>query len=666
MSQFDFPRFHFNGLIDVNVGTGNNDDYSSDKFVDASFSHSKPQYNNQPMRLADSVNVQPITYGMQDEEWLDWVQNVQTFGDGNGGTTQLIPAEWNFYGGMGLTMKNVTIDGVEPSLGSLITEEAQNSMINAELSFNMRPGGNMASTGVICDVNPESVPSSQFIASNLLLEKGGTALMSGTPSKGSTRYINFNRNCGINASGGASAVVYHTISKEELVGQEILTALGTSVTSNPNFKGVMIRYSLYRSMAPINGFDYASGALQDLVNLYKEKGLNSAVLQITGTISPWYEGELQTITMGRQLMPVNTFPVPAGGNGPVFKLAPAIMQIDTANQTIGIDLVNTFPEQFTGAWDPNQTGNNDKFDLGTVTLRLAVEINEKHTVVATIGTIDYLTPNYQQRGGMVNISYGGNQDFSLDDVQSGNHYFEIYASKPDKVLLRESVYMISCEHSTVYAEQSADVQPNSHFNFNGSLVQCAFIAYKRGTQVDNIPGGLTIQEFDSTPNQDVGNKGPVNTITNYQPGDVISVATPSPGNRIFYCALPGQEASVYNDVGNNLMVYPIITMRVLPNEDYDMYYVDPTVAQPVANDSLTFEILYEKVLRNYYLLYPAMSKHVPLNQKDAWNGPDMARRMYKRIQPSYWPSTEYMPRTRDLSESRRKLLQAWCLRIIQG
>ena len=666
MSQFDFPRLHFNGLIDVNVGTGNNDDYSGDVFTNDSFNPPKPEYNGQPLRLANSVNVQPNTYGMKDDEWLAWTQNVQTFGDGNGGTKKLIPAEWNFYGGMGLTMKNVTIDGIEPSLGKLITDEGQNSLINAELSFNMRPGGNMASTGVICDVNPESVPSSQFIASNLLLEKNGTALMTGIPSKGSTRYINFLRNCGLNASGGASAVVYHTIGKEQLAGQEILTALGAEVTNNPNFKGVMIRYSLYRSMAPIGGFDYSPTALNGLVDLYKTGGLNAAVLQITGTISPWYEGELQTITMGRQLMPADSFTVPAGGNGTSFKIAPAIMRIDTANQSIGIDLVNSFPEQHTGAWNPNVETDNDKLDLGTVSLRLVVELSEKKQVVTTIGTVDYGTTNYLQRGGMVDLSFSGNNDFSIDDVNTGTYYFELYAEKLDKVLLQESVYMIASEHSTVYGEQNPSTTPTSSFNFNGTLVNCCFVAYKRGAPVTNISGGLTIQEFDTTPNQTVGKKGPVNTIENYQPGQTISVTTPNAGNKLFYCALPGQTATTYNDVGNNLLTYPIITMRVLPNENYDQYYVDPTIDQPVANDTLTFEILYDKVLRNYYLLYPAMSKHVPLNQKDAWNGPDMARRMYQRIQPSYWPKTEYMPRTRDLSESRRKLLQAWCLRVMQG
>ena len=37
--------------------------------------------------------------------------------------------------------------------------------------------------------------------------------------------------------------------------------------------------------------------------------------------------------------------------------------------------------------------------------------------------------------------------------------------------------------------------------------------------------------------------------------------------------------------------------------------------RPVGNDSLTFDVLYEKVLRTYYLLYPVMIPYVQLNSE---------------------------------------------------
>ena len=75
-------------------------------------------------------------------------------------------------------------------------------------------------------------------------------------------------------------------------------------------------------------------------------------------------------------------------------------------------------------------------------------------------------------------------------------------------------------------------------------------------------------------------------------------------------------------------------------------------------DELTFEVLYDHVLRAYYLLYPTMWSFLPLNspKKVAAYAP----KILKAINLSRWMSTSYMPRTRDLSDSRRKLLEAWC------
>ena len=74
MSVFSFPRINVKGLLSVNVGTGNNDDYAPSLV----FPQGGP-YAGQPLRLADSVNVRPITYGMSDADWIRWVQEPHPF-----------------------------------------------------------------------------------------------------------------------------------------------------------------------------------------------------------------------------------------------------------------------------------------------------------------------------------------------------------------------------------------------------------------------------------------------------------------------------------------------------------------------------------------------------------------------------------------------------------
>ena len=86
--------------------------------------------------------------------------------------------------------------------------------------------------------------------------------------------------------------------------------------------------------------------------------------------------------------------------------------------------------------------------------------------------------------------------------------------------------------------------------------------------------------------------------------------------------------------------------------------------EPVGNALLTFAVVYAKVLRTYYLLFPAMNKVFPLNSEAAVAR--AAQAILDRTELSLWMTTSYMPRTRDMSSSRRKLLRAWCRKVLMG
>ena len=110
---------------------------------------------------------------------------------------------------------------------------------------------------------------------------------------------------------------------------------------------------------------------------------------------------------------------------------------------------------------------------------------------------------------------------------------------------------------------------------------------------------------------------------------------------------------------------PSISLRILPNdEDFGAYFVDPNASEPVGNDQLTFEVVYEKVLRTYYLLYPIMNQVFPLNSEAAVTA--HAPAILKVTDPELWMSIHFMPRTRDMSASRRTLLQAWCRKVLRA
>ena len=156
-------------------------------------------------------------------------------------------------------------------------------------------------------------------------------------------------------------------------------------------------------------------------------------------------------------------------------------------------------------------------------------------------------------------------------------------------------------------------------------------------------------------------------ITDFKPGQPLTVNTSQPGNFLFTFSIgapAGYPPTSYNTFQWPPYVTnaPSISLRILPNdEDFSCYY-EPNTTPPVGNDKLTFEVVYQKVLRTYYLLYPAMNLSAfPLNDKTQVQ--QNASGILVVTDPKMWMSRRFMPRTRDMSESRRTLLQAWCLKV---
>lgn len=101
-----------------------------------------------------------------------------------------------------------------------------------------------------------------------------------------------------------------------------------------------------------------------------------------------------------------------------------------------------------------------------------------------------------------------------------------------------------------------------------------------------------------------------------------------------------------------------ISLRVFPADNYD----------EVPDSALTFDFIYREVLRYFDLLYPGISAlttnrryHHP-NSGDENNMREYALETKARLEKEI-TDPGYMPRTRDLSEGKRKLLLRWCERI---
>ena len=622
MSLFDFPRVNFSGTLTLNPGTANNDDYA------ANYAIASGPYAGTPLALAESKLVQAQTYGMSDADFINWVQQTQTFNviGSPGKTAQQVPAEWNYYGDMTIDA-TATVAGVQTGPNTLYTSADPNAPISALV------GATLSFNGGITDVNSEgSPPATQFFMDELTLTGTNGNAVSGVPDKGACQWINFYRNVAEGADAGAGGYIYHVLRKGD----------GTTIDI-PDFPaaavGVIIRYYIFNTQ----------------VGNVPLPGQNPATAQIVGTIAPLMaDEEITTGPVGR-LMVWNTanIPTPAGASNNsspanIVMLAPGVLQ--AANGVISADFSGTFPENY------QSPTSNPKYDFGPVGLYVTGGFTP-----LLIGPVPYT----DQDGGNAR---GWIFDFAANDavtqaLTDPTAIFSLVSDKHGTVLQETSYYFVSNQQS-IYAEQNG---PGDVFLNQGTTEPATISVYQHGKSLGSSCPPVTVWQYRSIPLEAPGD---VMVLTNsFAPGDPLQVDTSQPGNYLFTFTIPDGT----NDPPKSYLTYqnppwitngPCINLRILPNdEDFSQYYVDPSAPEPVGNDLLTFEVLFEKVLRVYYLLYPAMNAVFPLN--DPVKVAARAGAILDRTNMKYWMTTDYMPRTRDLSQSRKTLLQAWCRKVMK-
>jgi hypothetical protein len=649
MSLFDYPRINFKGTIQLNPGTANNDDYAQQPgaaLIPASFG---PPYAGQVLGLIDSKPVQARTFGMSDADFIAWVQKAQTFdvAGSPGKTVKIIPAEWNYYGGMESTIGGSAVPKTEASIIGVQTgPDRIYAAASPDVPSSAVIGATLNYSGNITDVNSEgSPPATQFFIDSLTLRDKSTTFLSGTASKGACQWLNFYRNVNLTADGGAGGYVYHIMRKSDAG-----TIIQLPGFDDPGIIGVICRYYLYRRTG-------GASTNEAIEKLYEQQKNNPAILEIVGTFAPLFASEkIVTGPVGRLLVSnVTNVPTPQGthnnGNNGFIALAPAVLQRN--GNIVSADFSGTFPDYL-------QNKSNPKYDFGPVTLMVS-----SVTGSAPIGPVDYADTDAGDRRGWIfdfDITSNAAAQRILQDPAAK---FSLNHAQYGTVLAETDYYFVSNQQG-IYAEQNG---PDDSF-LNQGIYQPATIAvYHRGRELGPAEcPPVMVWQYRSVPIQSPGDVEAI--ATNFKPGQPLRIDTHQPGNflltfSIDAAANPGFPPKSYNTFMGPPYITnaPSISLRILPNEeDFGRYYVDPNAAAPVGNNQLTFDVVYQKVLRTYYLLYPIMNLVFPLNSEAevAKN----SRGILEVTDPTQWMSRGYMPRTRDMSASRRTLLQAWCRKVL--
>lgn len=640
MSLFDYPRINITGTLTFSPATANNDDESNQ--------------TTPPLALFDSANVEAITSGMDDATFRQWVQEVHTFATPQG-PQEIIPAEWNYYGDLGISVSAASVVGVVTGPGQLYTAPQASVPASALI------GASLSYSGCVTDINPQgSPPATQFFIPQLTLTSGSTVVLQGPASKGACQWINFVRNVNATADQGGGGYIYHVLQQSQC-GVFALPGF-----DQPGVTGAIFRYYLF------NGMTQASSNAE-LLALYAQQEMNPITLQFVATIAPLFEGEtINTSPVGR-LLAMDTLPITAPGsnnnaalmNNGLMSLAPAMVRTSDDHDRVSAEFVGTFPDNFQQAGYPANPPNptlpytNDKWDFGPVTLLLQASAAGDRPL--TIGAVNYTDTNGGNARGWI-------FDFDLSEnlaaralLTNDPEAFFLLKSEQFGTVLTESEYFIATNQLSIYAEQHGAAES---FLNQGTTEPATIAVYRRGVEcaAGSCPP-ISVWSYATVPLQ---TPGPATLVaSHFCPGDPLCADVSQPGNLNYVFTIGNQPAPpTWNAFLMTILMTntTTISLRILPNGvDFTPYYTIVN-GKPVGNSSgpnaLTFPFVYTNVLQTYYLLFPAMDPYVLLNGEESVN--TNAQSILDAISPSAWMTPHFMPRTRDMSQSRRTLLEAYC------
>jgi hypothetical protein len=671
VSLFDFPRIHIFGQHEVNPGTGNNNSASPGEELTVT---------------SDSARVAPVGH-KSDAEFRQWMTELDERG--------ALRSQWNYYGDMSFRFTSVSVGSVQLDPERLISDPEQDKLIGASVHLN---------NAIVCDNNPEGFNGTQVFAEALEIHapdalEGGGSFVSRPPDRATTRWLNWQRNVSFQtpftppgkgktgqitsgAAGGASATFQCGIeltradlradpegrrqlerSRFKLLpkpgASPALQALVAAIRGGAG--GIVFRYNLYLCYPRISDTSLCARFKNG------ERPCNPARGELIGTIAPWYpQREPSTISMGRLLNPAAAYPN-AYRPDKRFYLSPAVAVHDVKNERLSIDLANCLPED---------GPEGDKYNLGEVTIGIrdatppGEDPGSNTAKVHALGKLVNDRETYRAQGGLYDFSLRGVRN-AARWLRSPDHELVLHSSLYG-VLLYEPEYMLASDCSCNYLDELApdrawqdpavrdELERQPHRALSGKV---DLWLLRRGQQPKKRVQ-VKVEEWRQTPTGSAERYGEYRypALLSRRELRMRDRATfelaPSPGAGLrLYRFVPEhnwpQDVSE-RGIAERSIQESLVELRVLPYDDYSQ----------VRDDELTLDVIYRTVFRYYHLVTPAMSQAMDLSDPSIWQLPSAAQYVLLTTSPALWGSWQYMPRTRDLSRSRRELLGRFCRAIL--
>jgi hypothetical protein len=678
MSQFDFPRINFFGQVFINPGTANNNlllplvcyDPIQGKAVfppqvylspDLLMLHKLgglPILENSvihydetklPYIEIESVNTRekyvewaktPLGKSVLDEAYHEFYQLV-TSKRTKKPLTGSIPASWNYYGGMefgfeGVKVASVAVPDAQTGQRLLTAYDFDcpsdiEAMLGATIDMENDRGKNSA---VMIDILPSLALFSQVFCDSFQLKKDGKRLLKGKPLKGSLRFLNQARivnQDGVLASSGTFFSVIPIENLEE--GKDAFLSLFQKYDLRKSpVRGIFIRYNLFE-VKENQEVDYQMlGA-----------NANPAFATVAGSITPWYEDDMRSIAMGRQLVPEMPFLEQK-------KLSSFVCRIDTHRKTVSLDMPGSIPEQLV---QEIPVPVYETYPLGTLRLKLLDSENQE----IEIGTFQ-VSPRHFSReqfllnGGMIEISYKNNEFLTEEKLENGTLvlYGTSKSSGKEVLLMKESPFMVASDQAGMCADEGQS--KDEYLCYGPDKEPFQLRVYQRGKPLKDT-FSLTVMELKITGVGASASVKPFLVTDHFRDKQQIVFPTDQAFNAM-YVFYPEPSSGISEDLISEIhRTGFFVNLRVLPKKDYGKY-LDPTHAEYPT--PVTFDVLYKELLQTSDLIFPMASLITPFTEAYFRKGGKFIR---QRMSPDNWASASYMPSSRDMSADQWLLFLKW-------
>ncbi len=677
MSQFDFPRINFAGRAFINPGTANNNVLLPLLTYDpiAARPVLPPRIYLTPdllrlhklggLPVPEQQRIHTDTDGQRylEIEPVDTAEKFQTWMTTPLGDCSLdkdfhalyplvkvkrsglplsghLPANWNYYGGMEFGFREVRVGSVEAPVASgkpvLYSGETPDcppdiaALLGAALDMAHDNGRTAA---VMIDVLPTLALYSQVFCDMLRLKKGDMFFLKGRPRKGSLRFLNLERIVNQEGVIAASGTFFSVIPAAEVEGgdQSPLLAFFRKYSRDERpIRGVFLRYNL---------FEVSEDQMPD----YRQLGArgNPATASVAGSLTPWYEEDMCSIGMGRQLAPEGSF---AGGK----KLAPLVCRVDAGRQVVVLDLLGSIPEARL-----DESSGFETYPLGPLRLALldAAGIPDRTLGSFRINAEHYPRAHWLHTSGILEIPLPAEAGLNEALLEDGTLAVFADAGGQKAPLLRECAFMLASDQAGMYAEAGQDPQAGYRC-YGADREACSIRVYHKGKPFAGVLP-MTVMELRMTASAASAAVQPFLRTAHFRDGQTLDFPTTQAANAM-YVFFPGAPPDISKDmVPEVLRTGFFVNLRVLPRRDYGKY-LDPK--HPEYPTPVPFELIYRELLEPYVLTLPVSAIITPFTEDYFRKGWLFIR---QRMAPGNWASASYMPSTRDMPEGLWALLCRW-------